>query len=121
MAKASPHAPPDRVAAYELLLATNLEVARKGAANPYTSVNGNMFSMLLPNGRLSLRLPAAEREQFIEEFGARLTEQYGIVQKEYVEVPDAVLDDIDVIRAYFEVSYRYALSLKPKPTKQAKR
>ncbi len=119
MAKQAPHAPPDKVALYEKLIATNPAIERKGAANPYTSVNGNMFSMLLPSGRLSLRLPAGECEEFIKKFGAKLTEQYGVVQREYVEVPDAVLAVPDKIRKYFDISYSYARSLKPKPTKRA--
>jgi hypothetical protein len=120
MAKPNPHAPPEKVELYDKLVATRPEVERKGAANPYTSVNGNMFSQLLPNGRLSLRLPSGEREAFLEKFNTRLTEQYGIVQKEYVEVPDAVLEDLDEIRKYFDVSYAYAKSLKPKANKTMK-
>ena len=37
MAKAKPHAPDDKVAFYEKLVATNPRIERKGAANPYTS------------------------------------------------------------------------------------
>src|SRR6476661_2511551 len=103
MAKPQPHAPPEKVELYEKLVATNPDIERKGAANPYTSVNGNMFSQLLPSGRLSLRLPAGEREAFIEKYAAKLTEQYGIVQKEYVEVPDELLEDGDEIKKYFDI------------------
>ncbi len=54
----APHAPADKVELYEKLLATIPGVERKGAADPYTSVNGNMFSQLLPSGRVSIGLPA---------------------------------------------------------------
>ncbi len=101
-------------------MATIPDVECKGAANPYTSLNGNMFSMLLPNGRVSLRLPAAERERFIEKYAAKLTEQYGIVQTEYVEVPDAVLDNIAELAPYFRMSFNYASTLKPKSTRRSK-
>jgi len=120
MARPQPHAPPDKVALYDKLVATNPSVDRKGAANPYTSVNGNMFSQLLPSGRLSLRLPAAERETFLNKYKTKLVEQYGIVMKEYVEVPDALLAKTAEIKKYFDISYEYALSLKPKPAKKAK-
>jgi len=120
MARPQPHAPPDKVALYDKLVATNPSVDRKGAANPYTSVNGNMFSQLLPSGRLSLRLPAAERETFLNKYKTKLVEQYGIVMKEYVEVPDALLAKTAEIKKYFDISYEYALSLKPKPPKKAK-
>lgn len=119
MAKPKPHAATDRVELYERLVATIPELERKGAANPYTSVNGNMFSQLLPSGRLSLRLPEPERESFLEKYKARLTEQYGIVQKEYVEVPDSLLDDTTSLAPYFRIGFEYAGSLKPKPTKKA--
>jgi hypothetical protein len=120
MAKLQPHAPPDKVALYEKLVATNPDVERKGAANPYTSVNGNMFSQLLPSGRLSLRLPDSEREAFLKKFKTKLVEQYGEAMKEYVEVPDALLAKTAEIRKYFDISYEYTMSLKPKPTKRTK-
>jgi hypothetical protein len=118
MPKATPHASADKVELYEKLVATNPKVERKGAANPYTSVNGNMFSQLLPSGRLSLRLPEAEREAFIKKYRTKLVEQYGVVMKEYVEVPDEMLADTGKLKKYFDISYAYASSLKPKPTKK---
>src|SRR5438034_8628196 len=98
MGKPPPHAPPERVELYEKLVATNPNVDRKGAANPYTSLNGNMFSQLRPSGRLSLRLPSSEREAFIEKYKTKLVEQYGVVMKEYVEVPDELLENTDEIK-----------------------
>lgn len=120
MPKPTPHAPPEKVELYEKLVATNPAVERKGAANPYTSLNGNMFSQLLPSGRLSLRLPEAEREAFLKKYDTKLVEQYGVVMKEYVEVPDSLLENTQEIKKYFEISYNYAASLKPKPTKRTK-
>ena len=118
MAKPTPHAPPDKVELYEKLVATCPDVERKGATNLYTSVGGNMFSQLLPSGRLSLRLPADEREAFIKKYDTKLVDQYGIVQKEYVEVPDELLQNTSEIEKYFDISYAYASSLKPRPTKR---
>jgi len=118
MAKSQPHAPPEKVALYEQLVATNPQVERKGAANPYTSVNGNMFSQLLPSGRLSLRLPKEERDAFLKKYKTKLVEQYGVVMKEYVEVPDSLLAKTAEVKRYFDISYKYASSLKPKPTKR---
>jgi hypothetical protein len=91
MAKAAPHAPKDKVDLYERLVATIPEVEPKGAANPYTSVNGNMFSQLLPSGHVSLRLSESDRAAFIKKFNTKNVEQYGVVQKEYVEMPDTLL------------------------------
>ena len=120
MAKPTPHAPPDKVELYEKLVATNPDIERKGAANPYTAINGNMFSQLLPSGRLSLRLPESEREAFLKKNNTKLVEQYGVVMKEYVEVPDALLANTDEIKKYFDISYEYAASLRPKPTTKKK-
>ena len=81
--------PSEKIAQFEKLVATLPDVERKGAANPYTSVNGNMFSILhAPEGRCALRLPDEARQKFIEKFGTNLFEAYGVVMKEYVAVPD---------------------------------
>ena len=61
--------PAEKVALYEKLLAPIPEIERKGAENPYTSLNANMFSLLLsPEGRLALRLPQDEREKFLKRY-----------------------------------------------------
>ena len=96
MARSSPsHLPPERLAAYDRVIATVQGVERKGAKIPYTSLNGNMSSYLAEDGTLVLRLAAADREAFLARYRSRLHEAYGVVQKEYVDVPadrrDAVL------------------------------
>ena len=118
-ANASP-IPAERLAAYERAVATLPGVERKGATVPYTSVNGHMFSYLSPTGMLALRLAPADREAFIERFRTALHEAYGIVQKEYVTVPDEVLDDPSVLGPYLAASYDYVTALKPKPTTRRK-
>jgi hypothetical protein len=115
----TPGVPPDRLADYERLVATVPRLARKGAALPYTSVNGNMFSYL-ENGSLVLRLSPVDRAAFIERYGTGLHIAHGSVQKEYVDVPDALLADTAAAATWFEASHRYALSLRPKPTTRAK-
>jgi TfoX/Sxy family transcriptional regulator of competence genes len=111
--------PADKVALYEKLLATHPEIERKGADNPYTALNGNMFSLLLsPEGRLALRLPQDERELFLKKYKTTLFEAYGAVMKEYVAVPDALLRKTKELQKYLGLSYAYARTLKPKPTKK---
>ena len=111
---------PDALNHYERLVATNPKVERKGAAMPYTSVNGHMFSFLTKAGRLALRLPDAERDTFVKKYKARLCEQNGTVLKEYVEVPEALLMKTPELKKFFDLSYAYVVSLKPKPTKKKK-
>ena len=53
---------------YEKLVATNPKVERKGATVPYTSLNGHMFSYLSKEGKLALRLPPPEREEFLKKY-----------------------------------------------------
>jgi hypothetical protein len=116
MSKSVPKAPAECVALYEALLATNPEIKHKGATMPYTSMNGNMFSLLCPDGTLALRLPEAEREAFLKRYDTTLCEQYGVVMKEYVRVPPALLQKTRDLAKYLDISYRYACSLKPKAT-----
>ena len=110
--------PPEKLGLYKKLVATNPEVQRKGASVPYTSVNGNMFSYLHSSGGLALRLPKGEREKFLAKHATKLFEAYGIVQKEYVTVPDTLLANTDELKPYFEISYEYVKSLRPKKTKK---
>jgi hypothetical protein len=114
------NAPADKVELYEKLVATNPDVIRKGATHPYTSLNGNMFSYLHPSGSVALRLPPDERERFLKKYKTKLFEAYGIVQKEYVAVPDDLLKKTSELQKYFDASYRYAQTLKAKPGKASK-
>lgn len=105
---------------YEALVATNPNVERKGATMPYTSLNGNMFSLLTKEGSLALRLSEKDREAFLKKYKTKQPEQYGVIMKEYVEVPDALLKKTRELKKYFDLSYVYAGSLKPKPTTKKK-
>jgi hypothetical protein len=110
-----PDIPADKLALYEKLIATLPEIERKGAANPYTSLNGHMFSLLLgPKGVMALRLPDDEREKFLKKYETNLYEAYGAVMKEYVTVPDALLKNTKALEKYLAVSYAYVKTLKPK-------
>jgi TfoX/Sxy family transcriptional regulator of competence genes len=111
--------PAEKVAAYEKLVATLPGVERKGADNPYTALNGNMFTLLhSPEGRLAIRLAEDEREKFLKKYKTNLFEAYGAVMKEYVAVPDALLSKPKELQPYFAKSYEYAKTLKAKPTKK---
>jgi hypothetical protein len=113
--------PSEKLVLYETLVATNPNVERKGATVPYTSLNGHMFSYLSKEGKLALRLPAREREAFLKKYKARLCEAYGRVQPEYVEVPDSLLSSTRELKKFFDCSYEYIRSLKPKPVANRKK
>jgi len=118
VAKPGAGAPADKIALYEKLVATNPKVKRKGATVPYTSLNGHMFSYLNSDGVLALKLPAGEREKFLGKYKTGLVEAYGIVQKEYVTVPDSLLANTEELKPYLDMSFEYVKGLKPKPSKK---
>lgn len=121
MAKAKPAAPAAKVALYDKLVATQPSVQRKGAANPYTSMNGNMFSFLAKDGRVSIRLSDEDRETFTKKHGGKPSIQYGAVMRGYVEVPHAVLKNAALMKRWFAKSVAYAETLPAKPTKRKKK
>jgi TfoX/Sxy family transcriptional regulator of competence genes len=111
--------PPEKVALYEKAVATLPGVERKGADNPFTSLNGNMFSLLSAQTQtLALRLQKEEREAFLKKYKTKLFEAYGAVMKEYVAVPDALLKNTKELQKYMALSYEYAKTLKPKASKK---
>lgn len=109
----------DRSAAlayYEKLVATNPAVEKKGDTVPYTSLNGHMFSALHKDNTVALRLPEKERAAFLEKYRTSLASQYGVVQPEYVVVPDTLLAKTKELQPYFAASYDYVAGMKPKAT-----
>ena len=77
-----------------------------------------MFSYLAKTSPLAPRLPADVRDAFLKNYKTTLCKQYGVVQKEYVEVPDALLRKTSELKPFFKLSFAYVSSLKPKPTKK---
>jgi TfoX/Sxy family transcriptional regulator of competence genes len=110
----------DKVALYDKLIATCPQIERNGDANPYTAVNGNMFTILVGSERLGIRLPEEERAKFLKKYGASLLEAYGAVMKEYVAVPDELLAKTKELAKYLDLSFAYAGTLKAKPTRKKK-
>jgi hypothetical protein len=114
----SVNVPQDKLALYEKLLQTIPAIERKGDKVPYTSLNGNMFSYLNNEGAMALRLDEESREAFLTKYNAGLMKAYGIVQKEYVEVPESLLKKTSDMKPWLAKSYAYVKSLKAKPTKR---
>ena len=106
---------------YNKLIATIPSIERKGDTNPYTSHNGNMFTILLKKESLGIRLPEKAREDFIKKYKTALMESYGIVMKEYVAVPDSLLGKTKELAKWLEISYAYIQTVKSKPAKKAKK
>src|SRR5579863_4520480 len=102
------------LALFEKLIASIPGVARKGDANPFTSHNGHMFSHMTPKGTLAIRLGDDDRAAFIKKYKAKPYEAYGVVKKDWVVVPDALLKKTAELESYFERAYAHVKTLKPK-------
>ena len=105
-----------KIELYDKLISTIPAIERKGAKNPYTAINGNMFTLLHLSSSLAIRLPEDKREEFLKKHKTKLFEAYGCVMEEYVAVPDAMLENTKDLKSYLKSSYEYAKTLKPKPT-----
>ena len=116
--KKSSSIPHEKLALYEKLVATNPKVKLKGDTVPYTSHNGHMFSNLEKDGSLGLRLPENEIAGFLKKYKTTLIVSYGIIRKEYVLVPGKLLKNTKELKPYFDMSFEYVCSLKPKPSKK---
>src|SRR5262245_19498926 len=99
---------------YDALIGTIRGIERKGDTVPYTSLNGHMFSALHKDGTVALRLPEPERAAFLKKYRTTLAAHYGVVQPEYVVVPDALLAETSELKPLFAASYTYAATLKPR-------
>jgi TfoX/Sxy family transcriptional regulator of competence genes len=108
----------EKVDLYNKLIATNPKIERKGATMPYTSHNGNMFTILYKDGTVGIRLGEKERNEFIKKYKTKSPEQYGVVLKEYVLVPDKLLENTKELKKYLDLSFEYVKTLKVKPTKK---
>ena len=111
--------PNERVELHDKLIRTNPKIERKGDANPYTALKGNMFTLLHQSQTLAIRLPEQARNEFLKKHKTKLFEAYGVVMKEYVTVP-ILLKNTKELQKYLELSYEYARTLKPKATKKQK-
>jgi len=111
----------EKIGLYNKLVATHAEAMRKGDTVPYTSPNGHMYSYFTKDDFMALKLPEPERSAFLEKYQTTLVQQYGIVQKEYVTVPDSLLANTEELKPYFFTSYQYTSTLKPKPTTKVKK
>jgi hypothetical protein len=109
-----------KLAIYEELVAATPDLERKGKTMPYTSINGNMFSFLGKDGALAFRLSKDERAAFLEDHPDAVVEQYGAVMKDYVAIPDAILEDRTALQSLWNRCVANAQTLKPKPTTKKK-
>ena len=73
-----------------------------------------MFTYLDQTGTMGLRLPKDEVDAFLKKYKTTLFESYGVVKKDYVTIPAALLKNTEELRKYLEISYAYVKTLKSK-------
>ncbi len=104
----------ENLATYVALVEAFFDDQVKGKANPYTSMNGNMYSFLNDHGHVCLRMAEADRETFAEFFGTGPVQQYGATMKDYVSIPPDFLENKDILTEAFASSLKHARTLKKK-------
>ncbi|MEM9515179.1 MAG: TfoX/Sxy family protein [Actinomycetota bacterium] len=116
MAKRTYPGPAEALAAYEAVVAGNPEVPRKGAQNPYTARDGNMFSFLTSDGTMALRIPPDRHDEFAAQYDTGPVEQYGATMRGYLSIPDELLRDTAALQPWFDATYDWIGTLPPKST-----
>ena len=111
----------ESITLYKKLVESHHGSALKGDTIPYTALNGHMYSYFNKEGFAALRLPGPVKAAFLEKYNTTLVTAYGIVQKEYVVVPDSLLANTEELLPYLQAGYDYVSSLKPKPAKGSKK
>ena len=114
--------PEDRLALYRGLLDRVPAIAEKSNfGSAYVAINGNMVSMISKHGVVGLRLPEAERAAFMARYATDLFrgDPSWPPAKEFVAVPDDLLERTDELAPYLERALEYTLTLKPKPLKRS--
>ena len=112
--------PPEALESYRSAVEASGNGELKGAKNPYTSRNGHMFSFLDADGTLALHLPVELENEFRSQHESGPVIQYGRTMQGYSSVPAELLDDTKSLREWYDRSWEWIGSLKPKPTEKAK-
>ncbi len=100
-----------------VVAASGHDVGVKGAKNPYTSLNGHMFSFLDGDGMMALRLSDEMGEEFRTQYDSGPVTSYGSVMRGYCSVPQDLLDNTEELAVWFDRAHEWIDSLPPKPTK----
>jgi TfoX/Sxy family transcriptional regulator of competence genes len=109
------------VAAFERAVAglTGIE-HRKMFGYPSVFLNGNMLASIFQD-RIMVRLSQSDRADAMARAGATAFEPMpGRGMKEYVELPQAVIDDAPALRRWLERGHAYVATLPQKTKKQSK-
>lgn len=104
----------DRLKLYDSIVAQCPDFERKGKSMIYTSANGYMFTLLNKAAEIGIRLSKASQEKFKAEHNATIYKSYGAVMRDYIKVPETLYSETQLLVDYFNESYAYVMTLKPK-------
>lgn len=104
----------ERLKLYDQLISGCPRFDRKGKTMPYTSANGHMFSLLNKAGEIGIRFSKEVQQTYIKKFDTTLYKSYGSIMHGYILIPDALLDDQDLMTKLLNESYDYVMTLDPK-------
>ena len=99
---------------YDEIVNYSSRYKRKGKTMPYTSSNGYMFSLLNKTGELGIRLSKADQEQFKALYDATIFKSHGAIMKDYVKVPQELLENTQLVGSWIDKGFDFVNSLKPK-------
>ena len=104
----------DALKVYDDIIEACKGFERKGKNMIYTSSNGYMFTLLNKAAEIGIRLPKDEAFAFMETYNTGHYYSYGAKMKDYVLVPESLWTDKKLMVSYFEQSFAYVNTLKPK-------
>jgi hypothetical protein len=73
-----------------------------------------MFTLLNKDAQIGIRLPKEAATEFIEKHDTGFYYSYGAKMKDYVLVPESLWANKKLMANYFEQSFAYVNTLKPK-------
>ena len=112
-----PKSPPGLIATFADVIPASAD-RKMMFGYPAAFVNGNMFMSLFGKA-LILRLPEDARAELIAAGGAMFEPMKGRPMREYVAVPDAMLDDARRLKPWVQRSFDFAQSMPPKAKKKS--
>ncbi len=121
MSKKKALAPEEKLTQYTSMVNLVTEVEIKGATTRYTSLNGHMFSFLSKEGEIGIRLSKEDQVEFEQNYGPSPFIQHNSVMKDYVAIPTSLSMNSELMATYLRKSVQFIQTLKPKPTKKAKK
>jgi len=104
----------EKVKLYDAIIEAHPGCVRKGKNNPYTSMNGHMFSMVTKEGQVAIRMSKEVRVEYMDQVNPEEVFTYNTIMKEYISISDEMLQDQRAVMSLLDQSIEYIKTLKPK-------